>query len=118
MAPARRGVQVDQGRAPGDLGEGVGHGDRGGFLQGQYVAEIIGEFLQERLFGRTGIAEDGGQSQGSQQIVGHASDSGFLGHALLSQRTAGRASSRTHESGSAVRVLLTMKPGSPRFVTP
>jgi hypothetical protein len=40
-------MQVDQGRAPGDLSEGVGHRDGGGLLEGQHVAEIVGEFLQE-----------------------------------------------------------------------
>ena len=82
VAHARRGVQVDQGRAPGDLGEGVGHGDGGGLLQGQDVAEVVGEVLQERLLGRPGIAEDGGQPEGSQQVKGHGPD-GFLGHREL-----------------------------------
>jgi hypothetical protein len=38
----------------------VGHGDDRGLLQRQDVGEVPGEVLQERLLGRTGIAEDGG----------------------------------------------------------
>jgi hypothetical protein len=52
-------VQVDQRRAPRDLGEAVGHRDHRGLLQRKDVREVTGEFLQERLLGRTGIAEDG-----------------------------------------------------------
>jgi hypothetical protein len=37
----------------------VGHGDDRGLLQRQDVGEVPGEVLQERLLGRTGIAEDG-----------------------------------------------------------
>jgi hypothetical protein len=94
----RRGVQVDQGRAPGDLSEGVGHRNGGGLLQGQHVAEIVGEFLQKGLLGRTWITEDGRQSEGSQQIVGHASDGGVLGHAFycLSGRSAGHRTGHTN----------------------
>ena len=108
VAHARRGVQVDQGRAPGDLSEGVGHRDGGGLLQRQYVAEITGEFLQEGFLGRTWITEDGRQSEGPQQIVSHTSDGGFLGHALLSQPPAGRAPYQAHETELTVRALLTM----------
>jgi len=91
-------VQVDQGRAPGDLSEGVGHRDGGGLLQRQHIAEIIGEFLQESFLGRTWITEDGRQSQRSQQIVGHTSDGGFLGHAFhcLSGRLAGHRTGHTN----------------------
>ena len=110
VAQARRGVQVDQGRTPGDLSEGVGHRDDRGFLQGQYVAEIAGEFLQEGLLGRTGITEDGGKPEGSQQIVGHAPHGGWLGHISLSQRPAGRASYQAYETEPVVRALLTMNP--------
>ena len=88
--------------------EGVGHRDGGGLLQRQHVAEIVGEFLQEGLLGRTGITEDGRQSEGSQQIVGHTSDGGFLGHALLSQPPIGRASYQAHETEPVVRAPLTM----------
>jgi hypothetical protein len=42
----------------------------------QYIAEIAGKFLQEGLLGRAGITEDGGQPEGSQQVVGHGPDSG------------------------------------------
>ena len=108
VSQACRGVQVDQGRAPGDLSEGVGHRDGGGLLQRQDVAEIAGEFLQEGLLGRTWITEDGRQSEGPQQIVGHTSDSGFLGHALLSQPPAGRASYQAHQTEPVVRAPLTM----------
>jgi hypothetical protein len=59
VSQAGRGVQVDQGRAAGDLSEGVGHRDHRRLLQPQYVGEIAGEFLQEGLLGRTGIPEDG-----------------------------------------------------------
>src|SRR5208282_2972219 len=108
VSQACRGVQVDQGRAPGDLSEGIGHRDGGGLLQRQDVAEIAGEFLQEGLLGRTWITEDGRQSEGPQQIVGHTSDSGFLGHALLSQPPAGRASYQAHQTEPVVRAPLTM----------
>ncbi len=94
--------------APGELSEGVSHRDGGGLLQRQYVAEIVGEFLQEGFLGRTGISEDGRQSEGSQQIVGHTSDGGSFGHVLLSQPPAGRASSQAHETELMVRALLTM----------
>jgi hypothetical protein len=90
-------VQVDQRRAPGDLGEGVGHRDGGGLLQRQHVAEIAGEFLQEGLLGRTRITEDGRQPEGSQQIKSHAADGGFVGHAFycLSGWPAGHRSGHT-----------------------
>ncbi len=84
VSHARRGVQVDQGRAPGDLSEGVGHRDGGGLLQRQHVAEVAGEFLQEGLLGRTWVTEDGRQPEGSQQVVGHGPDGGFLGHRVSS----------------------------------
>ena len=94
---ARRGMQVDQGRAPGDLSEGVGHRDGGGLLQRQYVAEIGGEFLQEGLLGRTRITEHGRQSEGSQQVVGHTADGGILGHGFycLSHPSAGHRTRHT-----------------------
>ena len=94
--------------APGELSEGLSHRDGGGLLQRQYVAEIVGEFLQEGFLGRTWITEDGRQSEGPQQIVGHTSDGGFLGQALLSQPPAGRASYQAHETEPIVRVPLTM----------
>jgi hypothetical protein len=72
-------VQVDQGRPPGDLSEGVGHRNHARFLQRQHVAEIAGEFLQEGLLGRTGITQDSRQSEGSQQIIGNSSNGGLLG---------------------------------------
>ena len=58
VADARRGVQVDVGRAARGLRVAVGHPDRDGLLQPEHVAEVVGELGEHRQLGRAGVAED------------------------------------------------------------
>src|SRR4029077_6594012 len=49
-------------------------------LKPEDVGEVVGEVLQKRLLGGAGVAEDGCQSQRTQQVIGHVVDSFLVGH--------------------------------------
>jgi hypothetical protein len=51
VTEAYRGVQVDQGGLPGQLGVDVGHADHRALVQAENVVEVLGEVGQERYFG-------------------------------------------------------------------
>jgi hypothetical protein len=80
VAGACGGVQVDQSRLTGGLGEAVGHGQRGGFLQGEHVGEVFGKILQERLLRGTGVSENRCDSQLSKKIVGDVVNGRLISH--------------------------------------
>ena len=80
VAGARRGVQVDQGRLAGGLGEAVGHRQRRRLLQRQHVGEVVGEVLQERLLGRARVSENRCHTERSEQIVGDVVNGLLISH--------------------------------------
>lgn len=56
-------MQAHQRGFAGRLGVAVCHASDGCFLQGQDIAEIVREILEERLFGGTGVTEDRSEAQ-------------------------------------------------------
>ena len=60
VAQAGRGVQVQEGRPPGQLRVAVRHGHRARLLEGEDVADVLrpGEGIDQRQLGAAGVAED------------------------------------------------------------
>ena len=76
----RSSVHIDQGGLARRLGEPVSHRHHRGLLQPQNIGEVVGEVLQKRLLGGTGVTEHRGQSQRTKQIVGHLVDGLLISH--------------------------------------
>ena len=68
MADASRRMQVDEGGIVGGLGVPVGHAHHHRLLQPQHVAEVAGEILEHRQFGRPRVPEDLVDAQFAQQL--------------------------------------------------
>ena len=68
VAEAGCGMKIDEAGVAGGLGVTIGHADDGGFLQAEYVIDIVRPVAQERQFRRAGIAEHLADSELPQQI--------------------------------------------------
>ena len=67
MAHTSGRMQVDEAGLARGLRVTVGHAHDHGFLQAQHVAKVGREIQEQRQFGGTGVAEDGGQADRAQK---------------------------------------------------
>ena len=67
-------MQIDETGVAGRLRVAIGHADDGGFLQAQHIIDVVGPVVEERQFGRAGIAEHFLDAEGAQQDEGRVLD--------------------------------------------
>ena len=67
------GVDVDQGRPTRGLLEAVGHPDHRSLLESEHIAKTRREILEGRLLRRADVAEDSGQAELTQKLIGDLS---------------------------------------------
>ena len=67
IADAGRRMQIDKTGVAGRLRVAVGHADDGGLMQAEHVVDVIGPVVEERQFGRAGIAEHFLDAEGAEQ---------------------------------------------------
>ena len=75
-------MQVDKAGVAGRLRIAVGHADDGSLLQAEHVVDVIGPVVEERQFGRAGIAEHFLDAEGAEQAERRVLD-GDRGAAVL-----------------------------------